>query len=56
MGVTDSVRAAARELPLVPDEDEFDPFAGESLDTPPADEGDDRAHEDDSEEAGGSDG
>jgi hypothetical protein len=45
MGVTDAARQAARELPLTPDEDEFDPFAGESLDSPPADEGDDRVHE-----------
>ena len=46
MGVNDSVRAALRDLPVTEDEDEFDPFAGESLDPPPADEGDDRAHED----------
>jgi hypothetical protein len=45
MGVTDDVRAAVRELPLVADEDEFDPFAGETLDSPPPDEGDDRVHE-----------
>jgi hypothetical protein len=45
MGVTDSVRAAARDLPPTADEDEFDPFAGETLDEPPADEGDDRVHE-----------
>jgi hypothetical protein len=45
MGATDSVRATVRDLPMTADEDEFDPFAGETLDPPPADEGDDRAHE-----------
>ncbi len=45
MGVTDSIRTALRDLPLTADEDEFDPFAGESTDSPPADEGDDRVHE-----------
>lgn len=49
MGVTDSIRAAARELPLTADEDEFDPFAGESPDPPPTDEGDDRVHEEPSD-------
>jgi hypothetical protein len=44
MGATDSVRAAVRDLPLTADEDEFDPFAGQTLDPPPADEGDDRVH------------
>ncbi len=45
MGVTDAVRAALRDLSVTADEDEFDPFAGESLDPPPPDEGDDRVHE-----------
>jgi hypothetical protein len=45
MGVTDSVRAALRDLPLIADENEFDPFAGEELDALPSDEGDDRVHE-----------
>lgn len=45
MGVTDTTRAAVRDLPVTADEDEFDPFAGETLDPPPAEEGDDRAHE-----------
>jgi hypothetical protein len=47
MGVTDTARAALRDLPLTPEEDEFDPFAGESLDPPPSEEGDDRAHVED---------
>lgn len=46
MGIIDSARATIRDLPVTADEDEFDPFAGESLDPPPADEGDDRVHED----------
>ena len=46
MGVTESVQAALRDVPLTPDEDEFDPFAGDSLDPPPRDEGDDRVHAD----------
>lgn len=47
MGVTETARDAFRALPLTPDEDEFDPFAGESLDPPPPEEGDDRAHAED---------
>jgi hypothetical protein len=45
MGVPDYVRASVRDLPVTADEDEFDPFAGKSLDPPPPDEGDDRVHE-----------
>jgi hypothetical protein len=45
MGVGDTVRGAVRDLPLTADEDEFDPFAEESVDAPPSDEGDDRVHE-----------
>lgn len=45
MGAVDAVRAALRRTPIVADEEEFDPFAGESTDPEPGEsEGDDRVH------------
>ncbi|HEY7196076.1 MAG TPA: hypothetical protein VH306_02705 [Gaiellaceae bacterium] len=46
MAAEDSVRATIRKLPVTEEEDEFDPFAGKQVDSPPADEGDDRVHAD----------
>lgn len=49
MGALDAARAAVRDLPVTADEDEFDPFAGRTLDPPPSEEGDDRIHENESD-------
>jgi hypothetical protein len=55
MTIRDRIKALLRPLPTVGEDDEFDPFAGERHDPPPAEEGDDRRVAEDDAEPGAPD-
>jgi hypothetical protein len=44
MTLRDRLKALLEPIPVVGDDDEFDPFAEDAEDAPPESEGDDRVH------------